>query len=326
MRDVFYTDIWMSSAVPASQSNEDSNVASLAASDDTCIATHDHRLLTDVDSWTAALSSGSSNFPGGSILLSDITTNDDADRQSSVIWPASESQSVVDSLQPSITAEHSHIISSVPPLSLQTQTRRVSADSVKSKSISETLSSFASQSEQFGSENRIFPQTFVSPAAAADANSTQVCNVGHTLAKRRSLDNYLVAGNTSEGVVSKQRANSLQNNSGVKNSVDRSGDGRRGDHSFVAPMQRVHHHHHHHHQQQQQSAVSGVGGRMPAMGPSSKHHRAEKLSAENKPVVAKHVTFTDVQVRVKFESSIIIIERKDLGGVMSKDCKNTYKR
>ena len=285
----------MSSVVPASQSNEES---SLSVADDTCITALEQRLLTDVDSWTAVLSGGSSNFPGGSILLSDITTNDDADRQSSVIWPvASESQSDVDNLQPSISAERSHIMSSVAPLSLQTQTRRVSADSIKSESITERHSSFVSPSEQYGSENRIFSQAFVSPAAAVDANLMQVFNVGHTSAKRRSLDSNPVARNMSEGVVSKQRANSLQNSSGVKNSVDPSADQRGGDHSFVAPLQRVHHHHHHHHhhqqQHQQQSAVSSVGRRMPAVAPSSKH-----LRAENKPVIAKHVTFTDVQVLV----------------------------
>ena len=307
----FCADIWMSSAVVASQSTEDGSIisqipASGSVSDDTGVTALEQRLLADVDSWTASFSNSSASFPGGGMLLSSIATDDSADGQSAIMWhvPEDKSQTDVDSMLQSVTStqtERTDIATFRPPAISQPQIRHMLADSIKHDSTRGVNVSLLSQLELCGSNNQVLQQPF---GSSADSNVAQVLNVGQLSAKRRSSDNYPC---TSDSMVvahvPKQRANSMHAvvQSGTQNvSLDRSGgNGRQDDHSFVAPRQ----------PQQQPSGTRVlqsdvgrhlVGGRT-SLEPSCRQQSViGEKAPENGSAVTKHVTFTDQKVIIAF--------------------------
>jgi len=292
--------MWTTSAVPASQGTEDSNFVShgaqpVSASDDTCVAALEERILSGVGNWTG-FSGGSANFSEGSVVQSEMTasvTDDDVGRQSGFVWHLPEDARCPSSVGRVTT-----------PRRTEHQIRGVSADNVRSDSTVGVDSPPLLHSEFHAPHSRTLQATSRLSSVVVDWNTSHVLSAGHSAPKRRSSDYCPVGCHASDATVTvqllKQRANSLHTltpstSSLLQNvltkSQDRTGNSGRDSFPFVAPRQQVQH---------QQTAVlqqssQPVSERKLAVEPTSDQH-AEKLTAS---AATKHVTFTDEKVRAR---------------------------
>jgi len=279
----------MTSTVPVSQSTFLSHGA---ASDDSCVAALEERIISDVGNWTG-FSRGSANFAEGRMSgLTASVTNDNIDRQSSVTWhmPADPPhQQRMDRVTPSQRTE----------LRIQ----RVPADNVQSSSTVGVDSPLLLQSELHGLQNQTLQPKSRFSSEAVDWN---VLRAGQPAPKRRSSEHCPVRHRASDAMAvaqtPKQRANSLHtltsNTSLVPQGVVSKSQVRARNSSgdsfpFVAPRQRVQH---------QQTMVpvlqqlNQLATERKSSVESASDQHAEKSSDYT---AAKHVTFTDQKVCAK---------------------------
>ena len=289
------TDMWMTSAVPASQSNDDRNFPShstlpASASDDTCVAALEEKIVSGIGNWTR-FSSSSTNFSEGSTQRPDVTTSvrsDDINRQSGFTWHVPED--AYDRITPPLRTEH--------------QMRQVSADNVRSNSAVGVDSPPLSQSNVHSLQNRTSHPKSGFFSVAVDKTPSHILSGGQSAPKRRSSEHCPVSRHASDAMVTvqmpKQRANSLHalshNISSVPQNVlsksqDQTGSGGGDSFPFVAPRRRVQHHQTVAAVLQQSSQL--VSEKQLTVEPTSDQH-TEKLTES---AATKCVTFTDQKVR-----------------------------
>jgi len=291
---LLYADIWMSSAVPASQNFEEAGVGSHNAHS----LTTSNSTALEVGNWTPSFLGSTANFGEGTTFVSNITAaslmGDDADRRSPFVWhesmePPSDVARLLQGLNSSTSAAAAG--SKTKPT-----VRRVSAESLPYNSAS------GPDSARLPPQPEVFdPRTRTFRPAVGSADTSNSGTAGLSATKRRSLDSSPAERHTANSRAAaaplpKQRAKSLHALS--QKSAAECGDGNGnvggdGGFRFVAPRQRT--------QQSSNSASARVSGRMAGveMNVDKPSVAVDKLPPSRGASDAlKHVTLTDPQVYV----------------------------